>query len=198
MSAFVDRAIESAGLGAVLRARRAGDLASVRRERERLAGVDLLALGALADLIRAEEVGDEVRLYTGGHRAEESEVIVVRPEEADGVKFGLGVLRRTALARVTGPRAGRVRLDWAEVGLELSQVALGFGATELAGPLSNRRGLPIAEDARVRQKGAGLVPLQMVKRRELAALVERAGRRPIFVEQALPAKKPSASELRHA
>lgn len=198
MSAFVDRAIEAAGLGAVLRARRARDLAFVRKERARLAGVDLLALGALADLVREEEVGDEVRLYPGSCRADESGVIVVHPEEADGVEFGLGVLRRSALVRITGPRAARVRLDWAEVGLELSQVALGFGATELAGPLSNRRGLPIADDARVRQKGAGMVPLQMVKRRELAALVERAGRKPVFVDEAAVTKKAPAPEVRHA
>ncbi|MGD0527054.1 MAG: hypothetical protein ABSE49_18055, partial [Polyangiaceae bacterium] len=60
MSALVDRAIDAAGLSDVLAARRAGNVASLAAGR--FHGADLLALGALADRVRAAEVGEEVRI----------------------------------------------------------------------------------------------------------------------------------------
>ena len=54
MSAFIDRAIEEAGLASIAAARRSGDLVRLRALAVELGGVALLPLGALADRIRAE------------------------------------------------------------------------------------------------------------------------------------------------
>ncbi|HEX3345681.1 MAG TPA: hypothetical protein VHS09_13955, partial [Polyangiaceae bacterium] len=140
MSALVDRALDAAGLSAFLEARctdrlDAGDI-------ERLHRADLLALGALADRVRASEVGDEVRIFTQT-AAEDAGAVVLPRMKADVT--GLELLREVAIARITGPRAGRVRVDWTRAGLELAQVALGFGANELCGFIANKRGLPMAE-----------------------------------------------------
>jgi hypothetical protein len=178
MSKLVDRAIESAGLGGILEARRAG--ASVESHVVRLRGADLLALGALADRVRAEEVGPEVRIYTTAPQGDDARVVVLPREDHE--LTGLDLLREVAIARVTGPRAARVRVDWTRCGLELAQVTLGFGADELVGVIATKRGLPIApgELAGVGKKSLRELA-QIVKRKELAACVERGGRVPMFV-----------------
>jgi hypothetical protein len=75
-----------------------------------------------------------------------------------------------------------VRVDWTRAGLELAQVALGFGADELAGFIATKRGLPIADGE---MSGVGKKSkrelAQIVKRRELAGCIERGGRLPVFV-----------------
>lgn len=188
MSALVDRALEGAGLSAIVAARTAGDLARVRAEIDRLgaATVDLLALGALADRIRADEVGDIVRVYTHAAADDRDDADVVTVD-ADGGE-GLAFLRALAIARITGPRASRIRVDWTSVGLELAQVALGFGASELRGTIASKRGLPIAAtDMAGVGKESAKEPAALVKKRELAAFIERSGRRPVF-EEPLPLK----------
>jgi hypothetical protein len=181
MSKLVDRAIDAAGLGGVLEARRAG--ASVEPYAARLAAADLLALGALADRVRAEEVGAEVRIHTGAPSAPErgDASVIVLPRE-DRESTGLELLREVAIARIAGPRAACIRVDWTRCGLELAQVTLGFGANELAGFIATKRGLPIApgELAGVGKKSLRELA-QVVKRKELAACVERGGRVPLFV-----------------
>jgi 2-iminoacetate synthase ThiH len=144
----------------------------------------LLALGALADRVRKEEVGDTVKVFTRGTPSSGPGAFVVHADEAEVSKGRGTVLRRVAIARITGPRAGRVVVDWASVGLELAQVALGFGASELAGPVVTRRGLPIADDRMQKVKGAGFVSSQLLKKRELAVLVRMAGREVVFVDGA--------------
>jgi hypothetical protein len=220
MSKLVDRAIDAAGLGAVLAARRAQ--APMEAHAARLQAADLLALGALADKVRAEEVGAEVRIHTSapsngdtsapsngdasapsngdtsapsngdasapsnGDAGEASGVhgdaaVVVLPGGA-GELTGLDLLREVAIARVTGPRGGHVRIDWDRCGLELAQVALGFGADELVGLIATKRGLPIAEGELLGiGKKSKRELAQVVKRKELADCVARAGRVAVFV-----------------
>jgi 2-iminoacetate synthase ThiH len=180
MSALSEQAIVREGLWPLLEARRVRDLDGVRAMARALETADLLAVGALADSVRREEVGDVVRIYANARpEADALAVEVKRPGagDASGIRF----LRDVAVARITGPIAARVRVDWAEVGLELAQVALGFGASELLGPIANKRGLAIADDATKKVKGAGMVSVQVMKQRELAGLVERAGRRVVVV-----------------
>ena len=173
---IVDRALALAGLDAVASARRAGDLASVRAELARLETADLLALGALADRVRSDEVGDVVRVYANA--TPEGAADVVHVEHAEG----LALLRQVAIARITGPRAARVRVDWTAIGLELAQVALGFGASELVGTIASKRGLPLAADAMSGvAKRSQMQPAQLVKKREIAGFIERSGRTPVFV-----------------
>jgi hypothetical protein len=178
VSGLVDRAIADAGLGPLLEARRRGPLTDA--DLSFLQGVDLLALGALADRVRAEELGPEVRIYTGPVAVEGSPFAVLpRPGRE---LTGLELLREVAVARVAGPPGARVRVDWTACGLELAQVALGFGASELFGHVANKRGLPFAEGelAGVGKKSR-LEPALAVKEREIAGLVRRAGRTPVFV-----------------
>lgn len=173
------QAITDAGLAPVLDARLRGDLDACRRAAPLLEAADLLVLGALADAVRAAEVGDAVR---------------VRPVEADDGRvegggaprrdaaFGLDLLRRVAVARVTGPHGAKVSVDWGAVGMELAQVALGFGADELVGPITTKRGLPIAEGALGGTgKLSSRVPMATHKLREIAALVRQTGRSPRFI-----------------
>jgi hypothetical protein len=194
MSKLVERAIDAAGLGAVLASRRAG--APMVVHVPQLRGADLLVLGALADRVRVEEVGAEVRIYTaappsGDTNAPPSGDTSASRYDGDGVVVvprddeelaGLDLLREVAVARITGPRAARVRVDWTRCGLELAQVALGFGADELVGFIATKRGLPIAdgEFAGVGKKSRRELA-QVVKRKELAACVERGGRVAVFV-----------------
>lgn len=178
MSPLVRDAIDAAGLTDVLEARLRGAApdAVIGRLRE----ADLLVLGALADSIRASEVGDEVRIYV-------REPGAVRPPRArpEGERelTGSDLLREVALRRIAGAPKARVRVDWTRCGLELAQVALCFGADELTGTIVTKRGDLLAEDEllgvgkKSRRELAG-----EVKRKELAAFVRRSGRVPVFVQ----------------
>jgi hypothetical protein len=178
VSALVDGAIESAGLLGVLAARREGSLSAAHIEQLRQA--DLLALGALADRVRSDEVGAEVRVYESLPPDAGEAVILVPSDDAE--LTGLELLREVAVSRLAGPPGARVRVDWTRCGLELAQVALGFGADELVGVISTKRGLPIAPgDLAGVGKKSRLLPAQVVKRNELAGYVRRAGRVPVFV-----------------
>jgi hypothetical protein len=180
VSALVDGAIQGADLGPVLAARQSGTLGEAHVAL--LRRVDLLALGALADKVRAEEVGEEVVIHTGEPPTDDG--VVALPAPGADVT-GLELLREVAIARVCAPRGARVRVDWTRCGLELAQVALGFGANELAGRLASKKGLPLVEGERL---GVGklsrLELAAVVKRRELEGFVRSAGRAPVFAEEA--------------
>jgi len=166
MTPLTERALVREGLLDVLEARRSGaPLASFER---RLRDADLLALGALADLIRREEVGSVVRVHLGD-----------APHDAISGR-GVDVLRDAAIARIMRPRGARVCVDFGASGLEIAQVALGFGADELAGPIANRRGLPIADDAQKKVKGKGMVALRALQQEEILTIIRRAKREPVL------------------
>lgn len=175
MSSFIEEAIERAGFGPLLTARRAGDYAKVTEEARALATADLLVVGAIADVVRVEEIGDEVHV----HARREGGVLWV-PDATRGTD--LEILRAIALARVTTPASVRVGVDWGKTGLELAQVALAFGATDLVGPITRKSGLPIYEDETKKVKGQGQVALASIKQREIARIVAHAGRRALFVD----------------
>jgi len=132
--------------------------------------------------VRTDEVGDEVRIYTRAPAAAAGAVVL---PDGDTQLTGLELLREVAIARISGPRGARIRVDWTRSGLELAQVALGFGANELSGCLADKRGLPMAEDAKlgVVGKKSRLEAAALVKRRELEGFVRRAGRTPRFDEE---------------
>ena len=188
MSTLTEQAIVGAGLLPLLEARRRGDLESVRALAAALGEADLLAVGALADRIRTEEAGDVVRVYANARPEPSANAVDVR-REGTGDAAGMKFLRAVAVARVCGPHAAAVRVDWSEIGLELAQVALGFGASELVGPIANKRGLVIADDATKKVKGEGMVSLQSIKQREIAGLVERSGRKVELVGRLEPAER---------
>ncbi len=192
MTRFVEQAIARAGLSPVLPARRRGDLDSVRALLDSLGEIDLLALGAAADAVRAEESGDVVRI----HPAPSSDVQWIGPASSE-----LDLLRAVATARITGPVGARIGVDWGRHGLELAQVALGFGATDLTGPITRKSGTLIAEDELKKVKGQGMVAASALKRREIAALVHNANRSCEFTDEAAAAASStstSAVEAAHA
>lgn len=178
MTGFLESAIARAGFGTLLSARRRQDLVAVLGEARRLESADLLIVGALADLVRQEEVGDDVHLHDV--RRDDGIVWV----DVGGVGVGgsdLQVLRAVAMARITGPHRARIGADWGKIGLELAQVALAFGASDLVGPITRKSGLPIYEDETKKVKGEGMVDLRSLKQRELARIVSHAGRTAVFV-----------------
>jgi 2-iminoacetate synthase ThiH len=178
MSALVDRAIRESSLEDVLGARRAGALTP--EQIERLRSSDLLVLGALADRVRAEEVGDVVRIYTDEALEVAADVTVLPGPGSETT--GLELLREVAMARIAGPRRASVRVDWTRCGLELAQIAMGFGANELVGRIANKRGLPLAEGEKLGVgKKSRLEAADVVKRKELEGFVRRAGRTPSFL-----------------
>ncbi len=198
MSHLVDRALEVAGLSSIAEAREAEDFTRVRAHAALLGSADLLAVGALADRIRRREVGDDVRVFANTSADDGDDVVRVTLTAGDGGELsGFAMLRRVAVARIVGPRAARVRVDWSESGFDVAQVALGFGASELVGPIANRRGLPIADGAAVKVKGQGMVESQALKKKEIASLLALAGRRAVFFEggQEASIAKGSASHV---
>ena len=191
MSRFVEDAIGRAGLGPVLASRRIGDLDGIERHLPALRAADMMPLGALADLVRTEEIGDVVRIHTIASASERDVVWVEASSD-------LEILRAVAVARLTAPRGGRVGVDWSKHGLELAQVALGFGASDLRGPITRKSGLPIYENEAKKVKGQGMVELSTLKKREIALLVQHAGRVPVFVGEDGRLVAPPREETTHA
>jgi 2-iminoacetate synthase ThiH len=193
MSRFLDDAIARAGLASVASARRSGRLDEVRATMDDWRGADLLALGALADAAREDDVGREVHVHeaTSARGASPGEGVLW----VDEAPSDLDLLRAVAVARIAGGPGARVGVDWSRHGLELAQVALGFGASDLRGAVTKKSGLPIlASDAR-KVKGEGMVDLAALKRREIAALVRHAGRVAVFDAER---SAPLATEEVHA
>jgi 2-iminoacetate synthase ThiH len=177
MSALVERALAAAGLAGMLASRHAGTMGEA--DAALLRGADLLALGALADRVRKDEVGDTVRIYAPP--PERAAGVLVLPQD-EGDLTGLELLREIAIARVTGPLGARIRIEWTRCGLELAQVGLGFGANELAGHIASKRGLPFADgELSGVGKRSRMQPALVIKKKELAGFVRHTGRVPVFV-----------------
>jgi hypothetical protein len=190
MTRFIEEAIARAGLLPVLTAWRAGELAAVRAARATWQGADLLVLGALADAIRVESVGSVVQICDLRGGPQSADVMWV-----EGSPSGLDFLRAVAVARIEAAKGARIGVDWSRHGLELAQVALGFGASDLRGPITRKSGLPVLDDEARKVKGQGMVELKSLVQREIAALVGYAGREPVFVDEEERASKPDMRAL---
>lgn len=167
-SKLVMETVERAGLGPVLARRERGEVPDDDAVVELLATVDILALGAAADIARRRECSPEVRIFVPAPPAANAIVTVLGERE---IARGTALLRGIAVLRLTGPIGQTIILDFGVVGLEIAQVGLSFGATDLAGSIGARRGqLALADDQK-----------KVIKRREIAAYVERAGFRAVFV-----------------
>jgi len=188
-SSLVWALLERSGLSDVLAARERGTVPLASPDvLDVLERADLLALGAAADIVRRRECGPETRIYVPQPPAPGDGLSVIGETES---LRGTALLRRLATLRLTGPIALSIVVDFGAVGLPIGQLALSFGATDLAGPIASRRGLPvIAEDKK-----------RMIKRREIAGYVERAGFRPVFVSRETPVdtgEAPAPSSRNHA
>lgn len=194
MSRFIEEAITKAGMAPVLAARRAGDLDTVRSTVASWGVADLLVLGAVADLVRAEDVGEVVRIHEHASRVAAAGDAELTWVDASVHASELEFLRAVAVARIAARKGARIGVDWSKCGLELAQVALGFGASDMRGPITRKSGLPIYADEKLKVKGQGMVELASIKRQEIGALVTHAGRLPVFVdieEEAARTREPS-------
>jgi 2-iminoacetate synthase ThiH len=178
-SKLVTELVERAGLAPLLASRERGVIPSATEAARLVEEADILALGAAADVARRRECGDETRIHVPAAPTD-AELVVIGASVA-----GTALLRLVARERLLGPIGRRIVVDFGAVGLEIAQVALSFGATDLAGPIASRRGLPMV-DADDQKK--------LVKRREIAGFVERAGFRPVFVTTDARAEGRSATE----
>jgi 2-iminoacetate synthase ThiH len=176
---LVLESLERAGLGALLSRRERGEVPDDDAAIELLASADVLLLGAAADLARRRECGTETRIFVPTAPVPNQIMAVLGEREA---ARGTALLRGIAVLRLTGPIGQSIVLDFSVLGLEIAQVGLSFGATDLAGPLASSRGLPVLDDQK-----------KVIKRREIAAYVERAGFRPVFVSNDAAAKLSDAS-----
>jgi 2-iminoacetate synthase ThiH len=167
MSKLVLASLDRAGLGAVLARRECGEVPDDDAVVELLASADILALGAAADIARRRECSPETRIFVPFAPPANAIVTVLGEREA---ARGTALLRGIAVLRLTGPIGQSIVLDFGVLGLEIAQVGLSFGATDLAGPIGARKGLPLADDQK-----------KVIKRREIAGYVERAGFHPVFV-----------------
>ncbi len=192
MTRFVEAAIAKAGLLPVLAAHRAGDLETVAASVTSWGAADLLALGAVADAVRTEDVGQVVRVHPTHRTQDDGGDVTWVETSADASE--LDFLRAVAVARIAAPKGARIGVDWAQRGMELAQVALGFGASDLRGPITRKSGLPIFADEKLKVKGQGMVALAAIKRQEIAALVTHAGRLPVFTDDEAHARESAARE----
>lgn len=156
LSQLAERALAGGGLAA-------DDVATLR-------GSDVLLVAGLADAVRERHRGDEVRLVTGDQARSQLDLVRLQLDagRADG-PTGQELLFEIAIARLATPGARGIAVNLEQLGLELAQTALAFGADTLIGDLSSKRTLPLADGPAAR-------------REELAGLLQRAGRRVRFVE----------------
>jgi hypothetical protein len=131
---------------------------------------DLLIVAGLADAVRARHRGDEVRLLSGTAARREPDLVRLHLDagRADG-PTGEELLRQVALARLSTPCDRGVAVSYEQIGLELAQVALAFGADALWGDLDNKRTLPLLNGPSAR-------------RTEIEGLIARAGRAAKWVD----------------
>ena len=169
MGRVLSKAIEAAGLSEV-RARALAGTALTQTDIEQLRGTDLLLVAGLADEVRARFRGDDVRIVPKARVREPKLAVFEAVPEAAGAT-GADVLREVALLRLRTPGDTALAVSYDALGLELAQTALLFGADVLFGELLGKRTLPLLDGPSAR-------------RREIAGLVERSGRRPRFADEA--------------
>lgn len=168
MGSMLTRAIEEAGFSEARDRVLAGETLS-STELERLRSADLLVVAGLADLVRKQFRGDEVRLIANSNVGDPS--LCVYEAAADSGEStgttGAELLRDIALTRLQIPRDRALAVSLDQLGVELAQTALVFGADVLFGDLGGKRTLPLIDGPAAR-------------RAELTGLIERSGRRVVF------------------
>jgi hypothetical protein len=153
-----ERALTGKGLGAA-------DLA-------RLGRADVLVVAGIADAVRAKHRGHEVLVLTS-EAAQLATDIVVLDLDADlaAGPTGQDLLVQIALARLATPCKQGIAVSCEQIGLELSQTALVFGADTLIGDLvSSKKTLPLLDGPQARKT-------------ELMGLIKRSGRTARFLDE---------------
>jgi hypothetical protein len=165
---LIELALSQANANDLVKRRSAGRSLSAN-ELEQLSSLDLLVLGAAADRVRQADCGDEVRVYVGRTPLASERFLLV--DDLEG-KRGTDLFRHLAALRLSSPAGARVCLAYDQVGIEIAQVALAFGVSDLAGPVRGKNALPLSSDA---QKA-------LTRRAEIAGYIARAKRTAVFVD----------------
>jgi len=160
MGSMLTRAIDEAGFSETGRRLLAGERLAPE-EFERLRAADLLVVAGLADLKRKHFRGDKVRLIAS--ERPDDPALEVFDMAAQTTATGADLLREIALLRLRTPGEQALAVSLDELGVELAQTALVFGADVLFGDLGGKRTLPLIDGPEARS-------------RELAGLIERSGR----------------------
>jgi hypothetical protein len=162
MGRVFSRVLAAAGLSDLQARVLSGQLLG-QTELQRLASADLLLVAGLADAMRACFHGDDVQVLRK-NALRQRDVLVFEGAISEHGATGAELLRELALLRLRTPASTHIAVSMEELGIELAQTALLFGADTLLGDLTSTRTLPLLD-------GAG------ARRRELEGLVARSGRR---------------------
>lgn len=148
----------------------------------RLHKADTLIVAGLADAVRAKHRGHEVRVLSpdAAERAHDLVQLELDATRVDG-PTGQELLVKIAIARLATPCDLGLGVSFEQLGLELAQTALVFGADALIGDLGSRKTLPLLDGISAR-------------RQELKGLIERSGRTPRFDADETPDESASALE----
>jgi 2-iminoacetate synthase ThiH len=168
MAGIFDRALEQAGLTR-LAERALSDAELTRQELAALRGADVLLLAGLADAVRTRFHGDEVRVLSSEQARRDADLSRLAIDAEVAGATGQELLVEVAMARLATPARKSVAVSVEQLGLQLAQVALTFGADVLICDLSNPRTLPLLDGPAAR-------------RTEVAGLIARAGRRVRWVD----------------
>jgi 2-iminoacetate synthase ThiH len=181
MGGILDRAFAQAGLGDLVeRALHGKGLGDA--DLSRMRGADVLLLAGLADAVRQRFHGDEVRVLSSEAACRDPELLRVALDGGgsgggqDGVedgKTGQELLAQVALARLATPGKKSVGIGVEQIGLQLAQVALAFGANVLLCELQSQRTLPLLDGP-------------VARRAEIGGLIARTGRTARFEETQQP------------
>ena len=171
MGRMLTAAIERAALSDVLERALTGkglDAADLAR----LRSADVLVVAGIADAVRAKHRGDEVRVLSPetARRTPDFIKLDLDAGQAEG-PTGQDLLVQIAVARLSTPCTQGIAVSAEQIGLELAQTALMFGADGLIGDLvGSKRTLPLLDGREARKA-------------ELTGLIQRTGRTARFVEQ---------------
>jgi hypothetical protein len=169
MRRLLNRAVDQAGLSAIAE-RALGGRGLGQQDIERLRSADVLIVAGLADAVRKRHRGDEVRLLSNELARREPDLVRLDlPAGRNDGPTGQELLLQVALCRLATPAGKAIGVSFEQLGLELSQVALSFGADALFGDLTQKRVLPLLDGPRAR-------------REQISGLVERGGRRARWVD----------------
>jgi len=174
MGAFLDQMISAAGLAtAFAKVRDCVKLSEA--ELNQLAEADLLCLAAMADAARRAHRGEDVKIVPSLTSLQALNAILLTrlPEQTTGIDW----FRSVALTRLRHPKDG-IAVDWQAVGPERSQVALSYGADILYNvELYN----VIKTVEQTKSANLPLLDRQEDRKSEISGLIERAGRRALWM-----------------
>jgi 2-iminoacetate synthase ThiH len=153
-----ERALTGKGLGAA-------DLVRLKK-------ADVLVVAGIADAVRAKHRGHEVLVLSTDAAQHEAGIVALDLDADLAVgPTGQDLLVQIAMARLATPCKQGIAVSCEQIGLELAQTALVFGADALIGDLvASKKTLPLLDGKEARKA-------------ELMGLIQRSGRTARFLDE---------------